>query len=106
MLTDLLAEGNATALRKPVFAISFGNGGSSGGLGGLAASLGSLVGGSDDPWLESQTRVAEKRYQDFGGQITVIIQDGQAHYPLAPQDPQPAVEFIVKSFAAREGEQQ
>jgi hypothetical protein len=51
MLTDLLAGGTATALRKPVFAVSLGSGGDSGGLGGLAASLGSLVGGSDDPWL-------------------------------------------------------
>jgi pimeloyl-ACP methyl ester carboxylesterase len=53
--------------------------------------------GSLDPWLESQTRVAEKRYRELGGSMTVIVQESEGHYPLAPKDRQPVIEFIVKS---------
>ncbi len=51
--------------------------------------------GSLDPALESQTRVAEKRYKELGGDIIVQIQEGTGHYPLSPHDPAPAVEFIT-----------
>ncbi len=50
--------------------------------------------GSLDPWLDDNTRVVEKRYQELGGTITIIIKEGQGHYPLAPIDPQPVVDFI------------
>lgn len=60
--------------------------------------------GSDDPWLESQTRVAEQRYRELGGTITVMIQGGKAHLPLAPGDIGPVVEFIINNVAARDGE--
>jgi len=53
--------------------------------------------GSLDPGLEDNTRMIEKRYQALGGRITVIIKAGAGHYPLAPQDPQPVVDFIVKN---------
>ena len=53
--------------------------------------------GSLDPWLNSQTRVVEKRYQELGGHITIIVQEGKGHYPLAPKDRQPVVDFIVKN---------
>ncbi len=53
--------------------------------------------GSLDPWLETQTRVAEKRYKELGGQITVILKDGEGHYPLAPIDVRPVVDFIARS---------
>jgi pimeloyl-ACP methyl ester carboxylesterase len=53
--------------------------------------------GSLDPWLDSQTQVAEKRYKELGGQITVILKEGEAHYPLSPRDLPPVVEFITKS---------
>ena len=53
--------------------------------------------GSLDPGLNDNTRVIEKRYQELGGQITVIIKDGEGHYPLAPRNPQPVVDFIVKN---------
>lgn len=52
--------------------------------------------GSLDPWLEDHTRVLAKRYQALGGAITVILKEGEGHYPLAPRDPQPVVEFIIK----------
>ena len=43
--------------------------------------------GSLDPWLNDQTRVVEKRYKELGGPITVIINEGEGHFPLAPKDP-------------------
>lgn len=55
--------------------------------------------GSLDPGLAANTRVVEQRYKELGGQITVIIKEGQGHYPLAPNDPQPVVDFIVKNSA-------
>ncbi|MEA3207059.1 MAG: hypothetical protein QOE70_116 [Chthoniobacter sp.] len=51
--------------------------------------------GSLDPALHDHTRAVEKRYQELGGTITVIINEGVGHYPLAPQDPQPVVDFIT-----------
>ena len=55
--------------------------------------------GSLDPMLASQTREAEKRYKDLGGAMTVIVQEGVGHYPTAPKDPKPVVDFIL----ARQG---
>jgi pimeloyl-ACP methyl ester carboxylesterase len=55
--------------------------------------------GSLDPWLNDQTRIAEKRYKELGGQITVIVKEGEGHYPLAPRDPQMVVDFIIRSLA-------
>jgi hypothetical protein len=51
--------------------------------------------GSLDPALETNTRVVEKRYQELGGAIRVIVKEGDGHYPLAPRDPKPVVEFIL-----------
>jgi pimeloyl-ACP methyl ester carboxylesterase len=53
--------------------------------------------GGEDPWLDSQTRVLEKRYTELGGKITVLVQKGQGHYPLSPKDPQQAVDFITRN---------
>jgi hypothetical protein len=47
--------------------------------------------------LESHTRVVEKRYKDLGGQITVIVREGEGHFPLSPKDPKSVVEFITSS---------
>ena len=52
--------------------------------------------GSLDPWLATQTRVVEKRYKELGGPITVVINEGEGHYPLAAKERQPVVDFIVK----------
>jgi pimeloyl-ACP methyl ester carboxylesterase len=52
--------------------------------------------GSLDPWLDTQTRVLEKRYKGLGGQVTVLIKEGEGHFPLAPKDPQQVAEFITK----------
>ena len=53
--------------------------------------------GSLDPWLDSQTRVVEKRYKELGGQITVILNEGQGHFPLGPEDPRAVVELIRRA---------
>ncbi|MGA2254646.1 MAG: hypothetical protein ABSG53_08300 [Thermoguttaceae bacterium] len=52
--------------------------------------------GSLDPSFEDQTRVAQRRYEELGGQITVIVKEGEGHYPLAPKDPKPVVDFIIR----------
>ena len=51
--------------------------------------------GSRDPWLDSQTRVLEKRYKELGGTVTVIVEEGKGHFPTAPRDVKPVVDFIV-----------
>ena len=51
--------------------------------------------GSLDPALDAHTRVVEKRYKELGGPITVIVKEGEGHYPLAPKDPKPVVDFII-----------
>jgi pimeloyl-ACP methyl ester carboxylesterase len=50
--------------------------------------------GGLDPWLSDQTRVAEKRYKELGGQITVIVKEGEGHFPTAPKDVRLVVDFI------------
>ncbi|APW61543.1 alpha/beta fold hydrolase [Paludisphaera borealis] len=51
--------------------------------------------GSLDPWLEGETRVAEKRYKELGGKMTVFVDEGRGHLPTAPKDPNPVVELIL-----------
>ncbi len=53
--------------------------------------------GDLDPWLDSQTRVVEKRYKELGGKLTVIVRSGEGHFPLSPKDPKSVVDFIIKS---------
>jgi len=51
--------------------------------------------GSLDPALDEQTRVVEKRYKEMKGSITVIIKEGEGHYPTAPRDTKPVLDFIL-----------
>lgn len=51
--------------------------------------------GSLDPWLKDQTRVAEQRYRQLGGQITVLVTEGEGHFPLLRKDPKPVVDFVL-----------
>jgi hypothetical protein len=53
--------------------------------------------GGLDPWLADNSRVLEKRYKELGGQITLIVQEGVGHYPLAPKNVEPVVDFITQS---------
>jgi hypothetical protein len=32
--------------------------------------------------------------------MTVIVKEGEGHYPLAPKEQQPVVDFIIKRVAA------
>jgi hypothetical protein len=52
--------------------------------------------GSVDPGLTDNTRAVEKRYKDLGGQITVIIKEGEGHFPTGPKDPKRVVDFITR----------
>ena len=61
--------------------------------------------GALDPALADQTRAVEKRYKELGGAITVIVKEGEGHYPLAPKNPKPVVDFVIekaRSVAAGE----
>jgi len=51
--------------------------------------------GSLDPALDDHTHAVAKRYNDLGGSITVIVKENEGHYPLAPKDPKPVVDFIL-----------
>ncbi|HMH11962.1 MAG TPA: twin-arginine translocation signal domain-containing protein [Edaphobacter sp.] len=52
--------------------------------------------GSLDPWFNDNTLEVEKRYKKLGGKIEVIVKKGAGHYPLAPEDPAPVVNFITR----------
>ncbi len=42
--------------------------------------------GSADPGLAGNALASEKTYKTLGGQIRVIVKEGQGHYPLGPQE--------------------
>jgi len=46
--------------------------------------------------LADNTRALEKRYKELGGAVTVIVKEGEGHYPTAPRDVKPVVEFIME----------
>lgn len=56
--------------------------------------------GSEDPHLKSQTREAELRYKQWNAPMTVVVQEGQGHYPTRPHNPQPIVDFILSRQSA------
>jgi hypothetical protein len=51
--------------------------------------------GSLDPWLKDNTRVVEKKYKALGGKMTVLVTEGEGHFPLSRKDPKPVVDFIL-----------
>jgi pimeloyl-ACP methyl ester carboxylesterase len=55
------------------------------------------VSGALDPWLPTDTRIAEQRYNALGGKMTVMIIPGEGHFPLVPRAPEQIVAFIVKN---------
>ncbi|HEX3999014.1 MAG TPA: hypothetical protein VHX65_10720 [Pirellulales bacterium] len=61
--------------------------------------------GSLDPLLERQTRVAERRYHELNGEITVLADEGKGHFPTAPADPARAVSLILKTQTISPGTQ-
>ena len=56
--------------------------------------------GSLDPLYASQTQEAAKRFKELGTAMTVIAQDGVGHYPTAPREPKPVVDFIIEQQRA------
>jgi len=55
-----------------------------------------VVGADDDVVPVSEnTAILEKRYREFGGDITVISKPGIGHHPHSLKDPKPIVDFIV-----------
>lgn len=57
-----------------------------------------VVAGSDDPWLNGNARVFEKRYAELGGKTMVVVKEGEGHYlSLGPKDRGAVVEFVVGS---------
>jgi pimeloyl-ACP methyl ester carboxylesterase len=52
--------------------------------------------GSLDPYFKDNTLEVEKQYKRLGGTIEVIVKKGVGHYPLAPEDPAPVVDFITR----------
>jgi pimeloyl-ACP methyl ester carboxylesterase len=56
--------------------------------------------GALDPGLDEHTRALERRYKELGGSIAVVVEDGKGHYPLAPKDTKPVVEFIAAKVSA------
>lgn len=53
--------------------------------------------GSLDPAFPTSTRAIEKQYRELGGRITLLVKEGHGHYPLAPTDVAPVIEFILRS---------
>jgi pimeloyl-ACP methyl ester carboxylesterase len=53
--------------------------------------------GSLDPWFKDNTLEVEKRYKKLAGKMQVIVKKGAGHYPLAPEDPAPVVDFITRA---------
>lgn len=57
--------------------------------------------GGLEPALDDQTRIAEKRYKDLGGSLTVIVLDGEGHFAGGPKDVKPVVDFILRQQDAK-----
>ena len=52
--------------------------------------------GALDPALDENTHALEKRYLGFGSSITVLIREGEGHYPVGSRDPKRVADFIVE----------
>ena len=57
--------------------------------------------GSLDPWFKDNALEVEERYKKLDGKIQVIVKKGAGHYPLAPEDPAPVVDFITRAATYR-----
>lgn len=52
--------------------------------------------GSLDPWLPNHARVAEREYKKLGGEMTLLLREGEGHF-LKPVDPAKVVDFITQN---------
>src|SRR6185503_15121910 len=48
-----------------------------------------------DPWFNDQTKVIEQRYHELGGEITVIIREGDERVPLSSHDHMRVADLII-----------
>src|SRR5579859_1877817 len=53
--------------------------------------------GSLDPFLKDQTRVVQDRYKKLGGKITVLLTEGEGHFPVSRKDANPVMDFIASN---------
>jgi hypothetical protein len=51
--------------------------------------------GSADPWLDGQTRAAQRRYSDLGGKMEVMVMEGDRYCPIAGKELTQVVDFIA-----------
>jgi len=58
----------------------------------------SVCGGADNAVpVDENTLIVQKRYQELGGKIQVIVKEGGGHHPHSLKDPKPIVNFIIKN---------
>jgi len=48
-----------------------------------------------DPWFNDQTKVIEQRYKELGGQVTIIVNEGDGNYPPVLANRTRAIDFIT-----------
>jgi alpha-L-fucosidase 2 len=51
--------------------------------------------GSLDPCYPPNTKDVEKKYRELGGQMKVMLKEGEGHFDVQPRDPNPIVDFIM-----------
>ena len=47
--------------------------------------------------LKDQTRVVEERYKELGGKVTVLVTEGEGHFPVSRKDANPVMDFIASN---------
>jgi beta-glucosidase len=53
--------------------------------------------GSLDPWYPVNTREVEKKYRQLGGQMKVMLKEGEGHFGVLPRDLTTLVDYITAS---------
>jgi len=51
--------------------------------------------GARDPWLEPQSRAAERNYHALGGTMTLLVREGEGHFLQPTRDVTPMLDFIA-----------
>ena len=44
-----------------------------------------------------------ERYKELGGKMTVLVTEGEGHFPLSRKDPKPVVDFVLSHQDLPEG---
>lgn len=56
-----------------------------------------LVCGSEDPFLGGNARAFEKRYRELGGDVTVVVRDGEGHVLAGTQGAEAVAGFVTRA---------